>query len=134
MDYKFQDTVPANTPKANMRRLKMTLAPGVIHKVVVHFPAGCLYLAHATIWQGEHQVWPTNSEESYNFEDYIHEMAEYFPIGAPAELELRTWNLDETYDHTIFVTIGILPPEMVAPWQSLDKLTEQLKLIIGYAP
>jgi len=134
VDYKYEDTVPANTSKTNMRRLKMILAPGVIHRVAIDFPAGCLYLAHATIWDGEHQVWPTNPEESYNFEKHTKEWNEYFPLKPPAELELRTWNLDDTHAHTIRVAISILPPEMVAPWLSLDKLAEQLKQIIGYVP
>jgi hypothetical protein len=131
MIYEYEDTVPKSTAKSAMRRTKMKLAPGVIHKIELDFPAGCLYLAHATLWDGEHQVWPTNVEDSFNAEDYTISFTEYFPLRPPAELELRTWNLDETYPHTIRVRIGILPPEMVAPWQNLDKLTQVLKGIVG---
>ena len=110
MYYDIPVTIPANTPELSPIEVEVKLTHGVIHRVEVEFPAGCAGLAHLQILRYDHQIYPTNPEGSFNTDDYIVPIDDYFElIEAPYTLKLRGWNLDDTYEHTITVRIGIYP-------------------------
>jgi len=127
MIYAFSDTVPANTPKANKRRTVMKLGRGIIHDLEVEFPPGCAALAHCTINEGGHQIWPTNEEESFHSDGWVIKFREHYELkNPPYELGLWTWNEDDTYEHTITVRIGLLEKKYVMPWSLADVLRRLL--------
>jgi hypothetical protein len=102
MLFSFDLAVPANTPAAAPLRLRAGLPPGTVHRVEVVFPAGCVGLVHSQAFRGAHQVWPTNDAGDLAGNGAPIEWDDEYDLdAAPFELELRAWNLDDTYTHTV---------------------------------
>lgn len=109
MYYDFSFTIPANTAKASPQEQDVKLTHGIIHRLEIGFPRGCAGLAHFVIFEGLHQRWPTNPQGSFNTDGYTIAFNEHLPLlYEPYTLTLVGWNLDDTYDHTLEVRIGIL--------------------------
>jgi hypothetical protein len=110
VDYKYQKTTPANTSKENALETSLKLTTGIIIQVVLYHPEGCHGLAYAAIFRGGHQLYPTNSEEAYNGNAVPATFTDNYELESPAELTLKTWNLDDTYEHTVYVRITVSRP------------------------
>jgi hypothetical protein len=112
MFHVYEVTVPKETAQADPLVTEMSLSPGQITQVEIGFPWGCGGLVHVQIWQAEHQVWPSNVEASFAWNDYNVVFPEAHDCAGPDEAwSIRCWNLDERYEHTIQVRIGILSAE-----------------------
>ncbi len=80
--------------------------------VSIGFPWGCAGLVHVRIYRAEHQVWPTNLDESFAWNAYNVEFEENEETaGSSDEWSVRAWNEDIRYDHTIVVRFNILAKE-----------------------
>ena len=53
----------------------------------------------------------------------------YFIDTEPYRLSVRGYNDDETNDHSPIIRIGILPPQVVAPW--LSTYEERIRAALG---
>lgn len=113
MFYVYTLYVPANTPKTTPVTTTMHLTAGIVHQVELSFPPGCAALAHAAIYHFEHQVWPTNPEEDFAWDDYTitlprqaHRMS-----SPPYDLSLRAWSEDDFFPHTITCRLAVKIPE-----------------------
>lgn len=102
MFYSFDVTIPANTTAAALVVEEVDLVPGVIHRVEIQFPRGCVGLVHVQVYQEFHQVWPSNpgadlagEGATIAWNDY-HELVE-----GQSKLTLKAWNLDDTFPHTV---------------------------------
>ena len=105
------DTVK-NTAKAAAQVTRLSVAKGLVYRVEVEFPPGCCGLLHCQIFDGSYQVYPTSRDDSFHsdarnigFDDC------YLKQAAPFEFTIRTWNLDETWDHAVQVRIGLAGSE-----------------------
>ena len=104
MFYDYSIAIPANTTKANsvIEICKMTY--GIIKHVAIAFPPGPKGLAHLTVYRFEHQVWPSNPDGDFAWDNFTIEFNEEFDLTEkPHVLTLRGWNDDDTYPHTITV-------------------------------
>ena len=133
MFYDFSFTIPANTLKTSPREQEIYLPPGVIHRIEIGFPSGCAGLVHNTMRHGLNQLWPTNADGDFNTDNYTIPINEHYKITTePFILTLVGWNLDDTFDHTLEVRIGILPEEVLAPEetfiQAFKKLLGRLRI------
>lgn len=118
MEYVFRLTIPANTAKADAESLTCQLTYGTIGRVAVAFPPGPKGLAHLVIYRYEHQLWPTNPEESFAWDNYTIEFDEEFALTErPYTLSIRGWNEDDTYEHTVTVRFQLLWKEW--GWEDL---------------
>lgn len=111
MDYWFAVTTSANTVKADRIKTELKLTSGVITKVWMLHPEGCHGLAYASVWRGGHQLYPNNPENAYHGNDVPMIWEDNYKLDSPALLRLETWNLDDTYEHTVYVKITVLRPE-----------------------
>ena len=110
MYYDVPLTIAANTPELTPTDLEVKLTHGVIHRIEIEFPAGCAGLAYLQIHHMGHQLWPTNPGGAFHSDNHVIIIDDYFELlGPPYILKLRGWNLDELYDHTVTVRIGIYP-------------------------
>lgn len=113
MYYDFSFTIPANTARASPYTEDVKLTHGIINRVEVGFPRGCAGLAHLQLRRSLHQLWPTNPQGSFNTDGYtiaFNEDQDFYT--EPYILTLVGWNLDDTYDHTLEVRIGIIAPRV----------------------
>jgi len=110
MLFEYEITIPANTPEKSPVRQRLEITRGVIKKLGVFFPYGCLGLVKCRIKWGEHQVFPRNLGGFIRGNDETID-AEYFLYldTEPYELIFEGWSEDELYDHTVSVRINVIP-------------------------
>lgn len=132
MDYWFAVVTPANTAEADAITTKLKLTSGIITKVWILHPEGCHGLAYASIWRGGHQLYPNNPDEAYHGNDVPMIWEDNHILEAPALLKLKTWNVDETYEHKVYLRITVLRPiEDVTQKSIVDLLTVIKNLLTG---
>lgn len=132
MIYEWSIAVAANTTKANRDRKNITLPQGVIHRVNVIFPTGCAGLAHLIVRDGVSNVYPTNSDDSFNSDNEIIDFRDFFKLPYKRnKLQIYTWNLDDTYAHTITLRLGVLPEEVLLPFKVWEALINSMKKLFG---
>ena len=72
------------------------------------FPPGSTGLLHLQVTDSLHQVWPTNPDGNFETDDETISYEDQFEIDQPPyELYAYTWNEDDTYDHAVYIRIGI---------------------------
>lgn len=114
MFYRFSVLTDENTSEENQVKTILPLARGVVHQVDFRFPPGPQALLHVRLKRGLHQVWPSNSEEAFASDNERISFREHFELfDLPYQLELYSWNDDESYPHLIIVRIGILPRKII---------------------
>lgn len=132
----FEKQFAANTTKTAPERLDVKITSGIVHNVVIDFPAGCQYLTHARILRGAMSIWPRNQGEFYVFENYSLEIADFWPLlGGENDLVLEGYNTDDTNTHTIRVALQVSDPEVyfaqVGLLERMDSLITQQRAILG---
>lgn len=131
MDYSFEVSTPANTSKDDALETKLTLSAGLITEVWLYHPVGCHGFAHAVIEQGLNQLYPTDPEGSYAGNGSPITFTDRVELSVPAKLTLRTWNLDDTYDHKVYVRITIERVAADPVAGSLTRIETSLKKLFG---
>lgn len=112
MDYNVTLSVPAWTLKAAPAVLPVLLTKGIIVKVRVGMPDGCADLVHVVVVRGGHQVWPSNPDGNYAWNDYVHEIeASYLLDDQPLTMKVVAWNEDTAHSHNVTVGFNLLPLE-----------------------
>ncbi len=127
MFYEFSAETPANTPETSFVETRMKLTAGIIHHVELDFPAGCEGLAHAKIYQGGVQIWPSNLSGNLTgnfFPIAFNEFKELKP--GENELVMRTWNTDTRHAHTITIRMALLREKELFPELELADLIRLL--------
>lgn len=108
MFYVFAITTPANTAATAKLKTTLQLTRGKITQVQVHFPSGQIGLTHIALNSRLHQFLPTNAEANFSSSGETIPIAEDFALDTPPyQLEAYTWNLDDTYEHTITVRVQL---------------------------
>lgn len=102
MLYIHRLTIPANTAEADKERIDFKLPSGVLTKVEVAFPPGPKGVAHAQVYHNEQQLFPTNPDEDYAWDDTtVMWEGEYELPESWNGLSLRGWNTSTQYEHKI---------------------------------
>lgn len=132
MDYWYAVKTSANVTEANAIKTELKLIDGIITKVWMVHPEGCHGLAYAAIFHGGHQLYPTNPEGAYHGNAVPMEWEDNYKLETPAILTLKTWNLDDIYDHTLYLRITVLRGVVdVATQALLDTLSIIKQLLTG---
>ena len=114
MIYSFAISTPANTAKADRQSTNLKLTQGVIHQVDFVFPTGCAGLLYAAVNYGLHQVWPTNPDEYFHTDGETISFREHYElVFVPFIMSVSTYNLDDTYAHSVIIRLGILPRKYI---------------------
>lgn len=130
-DYSFK--IPLNTPRYPIYTKEVYLTPGVIHRIEIGFPAGCVGMVHLQIKLGNFIIWPLNSADDFSGENYTIAFNEFYEIDTePFILTLHGWSKGTAYPHTLRVRFGILPKKVLAPEetfiQAFKRLLQRLRL------
>jgi hypothetical protein len=108
MIYEFTITTPANTLESSRKKTTLKLEAGMITDLKILFPPGCAGLHYLQIHRGGHQVFP--KQLNYFRGDNVlldFPSPEYPMYSPPFELDAYTWNLDDTYEHSVDIYIEI---------------------------
>jgi len=121
MIYSFAITTPANTPEDSKQKTDIKLTSGIIHQLDIVFPAGCAGLMHIAVNNGLHQLWPTNSQEYFHTDGEAISFKEFYKLKEDQNmLTVYSYNIDDTYDHTVIFRLGVLKQSEIQgtwlPW------------------
>ena len=106
----YQATIPitANTSKGSATRTVLRVSKGLVWYIGIHYPPGCMGLAHAQIFDGKYQLFPSSPGESIASDGAVVGFDDlYYKQAAPFSFDVVTWNVDETHAHTLTVRVGI---------------------------
>lgn len=116
MRYACSLTIPANTLQSAPVEESLDLPFGRIKQVFVLHPAGSVGLAHVQVFYQTRQIIPATPGESFVGNKTVRDFPDNIPIHEPPfAITIRGWNLDETYEHTIYVELTVLPEVVYVP-------------------
>ena len=132
MFYDFAITIPAGTTEANPVEQVLELTHGIIHRVEVEFRSGTDFRVACRIYRFEHQIYPTNPDGDFRgdgraivFDDH------YELLDEPYTLRVEGYSPTASYEHTIYIRIGILSPEVLQPFAGLGGLFRKFFKLVG---
>lgn len=106
MQDRWEYTIPANTAEADAVRVECKISPGVLKTLMVYFPPGCENLARCRVSIGEKPIAPRSSSnylaadgQNVDLKHLEEPIREDLPV-----LNWEVWNIDDTYDHTIWLS------------------------------
>lgn len=106
MLYVVKITTPANTSKDKPKETIVTVYEQYIVKVDVYFPPGPSLLTGVSIWYGDTQIFPFKEGEWVIGDNaLISSPLELRLPEKPCKLRILTYNIDDTYEHTVVVYI-----------------------------
>lgn len=111
-------TIAKNTAIASYESYTLYLPIGRINRIWLEFPKGCAGLVGFQLWRGVHQIFPLPAGQWFKSDNAVLNFAFTHDVDTePHYVELRAYNLDDTYPHTIWIGLEMsgLP----------DPLTEQ---------
>jgi len=111
----YQATIKTLAGLADFTYLQSTLkvTKGLVYKVEIAFPPGCANLLKVRIFDGGHQTWPSNLDESFHTDGFVISFDDtLLKLAAPFQYTIHTVNEDTIYDHSVTIRIGMVSEEM----------------------
>jgi hypothetical protein len=108
MIYQRSLLIPSGTTQDSPVSTTLEANKGFIYQVNVIIPSGCVGLAGVRILDGIYQAYPTTPNEWFIGDGTHHNFSDsYIKSEPPYSFTVEGYNLDDTYDHTITVMIGM---------------------------
>jgi len=116
MFYVFKNTIETTDIITAPIRQELDLISGVIHQIDVLFEDGCDHEAHAQIFQGSTQLWPSNTGATLVGDATVISFREFFEIKPGlTDLTLVLWGDGTIDDVEVILQIGLLPKRVLQP-------------------
>lgn len=132
MFYNFAVKVTAGKTEAEPEEQELELTHGVIHLVEVRFRRGTDFRVGCRLFRFEHQIFPTNPDEDLRDDGRAITFNEHYELlEAPYTLKVKAYAPTAGYDHTIYIRIGVLPPEVLNPFAVFGDLLQKFFRLIG---
>lgn len=130
MLYSTDIKVPKNTPITAKQVTKLKVSDGVIHKVGIVFPSGCAGLVKIQMLDGGHQFISSTEGQYLSGDGEVVTIPDFYEIKtAPRFITIKTWNDDDTYDHTLQVRIYMLPKRFLMPAGATEGIIESMRAL-----
>ncbi len=132
MIYSLNINTPENITYEKRQLKRMYVTKGLVYQVEVFFPAGSHGLLHCFIMDGGFQCWPSNPGETFSGNDILITFGDtYIKQSEPFIFDIYTYNLDDTFDHSLSVRIGLVSADVFIarflPTVAYDLLAGKLK-------
>ncbi len=122
MWYVLEDTVPANTARADAREISIKVHRGILHSIYITIPPGSKWLANCQLRKGGYFILPRNEDKSITGQHINTLYSEWLYLpNETNRLTLRTWNTDTRKEHRIRLLIGVLEKETAEMPETLLK-------------
>jgi len=136
--YVDEYTVPANTAKANAVKRKIGVSAGVVRVIIPDFPPETARLAGMALEHKGHRFFPSEADSWFAAAFFNYPISIHYEIEeSPYEVEWLVYNEDDTFPHTLRITIGVFPFEAEDPQIPLLKdlilVTTHLKELLSKA-
>ena len=113
MIYTIDITTPANTSKANLITSVLDITKGLIYQVEIEFPSGAAGLHYVALFDGGFQIYPSTNEQWFHSDNVVITFQDtYLKLIEPYKILIKTYNLDDTYEHRIQVRVGLVSKDI----------------------
>lgn len=134
MIYAATITTPSDTAEASSQETVIKVTKGLLWRVEIEFPPGCAGLLHVAIFDGSYQVVPASPGETIHSDAALIGFDDlYMKASEPFTFQVVTYNLDDTYDHTIQVRLAMASSEAFMSrylpsmqWDNFRKLMSEI--------
>lgn len=132
MFYSFTVVVPAGTTEDSPITQLLPLSHGIIHSIEVRFRAGTDFRVKCRLYYHESQAFPSNPGGELVEDGRAITSREHYPITtAPLELKVKAYSPTASYEHTIYIRIGVLPEWVLTPFRGLSGLFGKFFKMVG---
>lgn len=108
MNYRYGFELNAEGKITEPERVSFPLTHGRVKDIRLTFPAGCSGLVGVRILRGPLQLYPLTVGEWIVSDDETVPIPGYFDLDErPYEVTLEGYNVDDTYNHTVAVSITV---------------------------
>jgi len=133
MRYDYELEVPANTPSTAPVRRECRLTYGILTQIRVLSPPEGNAVLGCRLLRGGFQLVPLNPEGAIKAAWPPQEWDDHYEIfSEPYMLILEAWNDDDTFAHTIYLSLTLLPQEVATAGQEdLSLVARLLRKVFG---
>jgi len=125
--YAYSLTVPVGSTESAPVELRCKISAGILSRIRITFPPGCLNLVQVVVYYQAHQIEPWNRNAAFHSDDYTFDMECRHTIIEPdTEVTLRGWSDDDTYPHTIDFVFDVTTPPAVTVESLLQRFGDAL--------
>lgn len=136
MIYSIDINTPKDTTKANLKQSILKVTKGLVYRVEIEFPVGCAGHTRCAIFDGGHPVWPSSLGEFFRTDGYCIAFDDtYLKQVEPFQFEIFTYNLDDTYAHSVLVRVGMVSHDIFMArylpsysWKYYKQMLEELRV------
>lgn len=109
MIYLFDEAIPTNVLPEDPNTYELAVTRGLVYRIEVTFPPGSFGLAGIRVFDGGYQVWPSTPGLWFRGDNVKVDFDEmYLMEEKPFLFHVQAYNRDDTWQHTIFVRIGMV--------------------------
>lgn len=132
MIYSVDINTEESRPYTDRKLTRLSVAKGLVYQVELFFPAGSHGLLHCFIMDGGYQCWPSHPGQTFIGNNILITFPDMYIKGsAPFLFDIFTYNLDNTFDHTLSVRIGLVSADIFMarfmPTVAYDLLADKLR-------
>lgn len=130
MFYTKEITVSANTAEADADETSLPVSHGIITWISFRPRPGHVGLCHCQVFYHDIQICPFTRTEDLHGDTFPIEWNEFIEVFTePFELRIKSWNEDDTYDHTYDISFVILPKVAVLAVSIVEAIEKMLSQI-----
>lgn len=112
MIFLFDPTTAANTTEENAVITRKKVTKGLIYQIDVFFPPGSSGLLKAALFDGKFQIAPSHFRSYFSGDNVKFTFQDlYIKEREPYELQLITYNEDNTFNHLVNVYVSMTSKE-----------------------
>jgi len=105
---------------------------GIIKHAAIFFPNGCHGLIHAKLFYQDHQILPRNQEFwCHGNNGWWESLMNMRVDSSPMVCTVRAYALNTLYNHTITVTVEVVPFGEEPAWDSVTRFLNALSEALG---
>ena len=113
MIYALDIKTPAKTQKTDPLITDLKVTKGLVYRFELTFPPGSMGLMGVKVFSGNFQVWPSSRESWFRGDDSPIEFDDTYLVDVePFLFQIATYNIDDTYDHEVFLRLGLVSEDI----------------------
>jgi len=116
MFYSFNYTPTGADVAGSPKKIDLLLSAGVVHQVDVLFQDGCNHEEFVQIFDGDHQLWPSNRGGAIRGNATVISFREFYELEAGHNrLQAYIWSTLSSDWKEVVINIGVLPKQILQP-------------------
>lgn len=132
MVYNVEQLFPFGAVESEYTQQRVVLGKGIVFRFELYFPPGSCGLTYVRISENDRQIYPVTPNTHFRGENIKFEFDDTYLVDIPPYTwTFEGYNLDDTYDHTIFLNIGFVSDENLRLRYEPNTLEEIYQMFIA---